>query len=144
MSKEHVWEGVMALGLVLVVVFAIVSIEAARNTASEAGTAADRATLAARVAEDTAAKLRNNQLASCERGNLVRREINRRGQILRSFLRSAATVRLKQAAGQREEGTAAALLQAKLNEDVAAMWNGDARTLDPVEVPICAEVVAGG
>lgn len=77
---------------------------------------------------------RETVVSSCERVNLLRQEVNRRGDVLREFLVSAAQVRDDTAALQTG-------LEADLNRAAARRWRLLARSITDVPVPDCEKVV---
>ena len=83
-------------------------------------------------------EVRQYQIEACERGNILRRETNDRGNILRYFLRTAGRSRIRAAIAFHSEGNTA---QAEINREVGRAWIRKARHVDSVEVPDCEEVV---
>ena len=75
--------------------------------------------------------------AGCERGNIVRAEMNTRGQVLERFLLTAAHARSEAAKVQRRQGENA---EARFNERAAALWRDDlAPRIEDIELADCAE-----
>lgn len=92
------------------------------------------------VAEDARAHVvYKAQVQSCQRGNIVRRELNTRGHILQRFLVSAAKARSQTAQIQRLSGQ---IPEARLNAQAAHLWRDKlARDVTDIEIPVCTEIV---
>lgn len=85
------------------------------------------------LVKGTAERKRFDELvAACERGNVIREQVNAQGDVLREFLASAA--RARTSAARLGEGE-----QARVDAHTAARYRNLRTEIDPIEIPDCAD-----